>query len=96
MGRKRIRGELKALIGPTGYVPIYDDLAGIFEEELSRKLTEELYSSLFTIRVGNLLRKTSRIIEIYHDIPGTPEAVLKILEDRKRALRGLRERCGVS
>lgn len=90
----RVHGDVGAIETPIGYIPIYDDLAKLFEEELDKRFEEPLYEKLFSIRTSKLIEKVERIIKIYEAIPDTPAKLFAILREQRRRLEELRSRHG--
>lgn len=87
----RVNGEFAAIKTPIGYIPKYDDLKGLFKEQLDKEYTEEDYKEQFTIRIKNYLAKFERMEEIYSDIAGIPEEFMKELKAQKERLIAARE-----
>jgi phosphoenolpyruvate carboxykinase (GTP) len=69
----RTNGDVDALTTPTGWIPLYEDIARLFKERLDKTYTEEDYVKAFTVRVPNLLAKFDRVEAIYKSkVPDTP------------------------
>jgi len=39
----RVNNDVDAIETPTGYIPIYTDLVKLFERELNKEFSEQLY-----------------------------------------------------
>lgn len=87
----RIHGEADAIKTPTGYIPKYEDLKGLFKEVLNKDYSEEDYVKQFTIRIPEHLAKIERITKVYKEISDTPDIVFKVLEEQKQRLLKTRE-----
>ena len=91
---RRVHGEVEALRGPTGLIPKYENLAGLFRDVLGREYTREQYVEQFTIRVPENLAKLDRIEKIYRETADTPAAVLQQLAAQRQRLVKLRQAKG--
>ena len=61
----RVNGDVEAIKTPTGFIPLYEDLAKLFKDKLDQDYTKEQYEKQFTVRVPNLLAKIDRVEQIY-------------------------------
>jgi phosphoenolpyruvate carboxykinase (GTP) len=76
----RVHGEAEAIRGPSGSLPIYDDLKKLFKQVLAKPYTHAQYVEQFTIRIPENLAKLNRIEKIYRqDVTDTPPLVLDVL-----------------
>ncbi len=83
----RVNGDVEAIETPTGLIPKYEDLAGLFKENLSEDYTKEQYQEQFTIRTANLLAKIVRVEEIYKTkVSDTPQIVFEVLDTHRKRL----------
>lgn len=90
----RVNGDVDALETPTGYIPLYTDLARLFEKELGKEFREDLYEKLFSTRVAKHLEKIERVWSVYSTIPDTPKKLFDILLEQKRRLEEAKWRYG--
>jgi phosphoenolpyruvate carboxykinase (GTP) len=90
----RSHREVEAIKTPTGYIPHHQDLKRLFKETLDREYPKEAYDAQFTIRIQENLAKTERIINVYKNISGAPDAVLNMLEEQKERLLSAKEKHG--
>jgi len=58
---KRVHGDVGAIKTPTGFIPLYEDVAELFKEKLNKEYSRESYVKAFTVRIPNLLEKYDRI-----------------------------------
>jgi len=87
----RVHGEAEAIHGPTGNLPLYEDLKKLFKKVLAKAYTEEQYLEQFTIRIRENLAKLDRIETIYRqDVSDTPPIVLETLSAQRDRLQLLR------
>jgi len=86
----RVHADVDALKGPTGLIPKYEDLRGLFKEVLEKGYPREDYVKQFTIRIPENLAKLERIERIYReDIEDTPAIVLETLAAQRERLKKL-------
>ena len=91
----RVNGDVDAIETPTGLIPKYEDLAGLFKRQLGSDYTRENYVEQFTIRVPNLLAKIDRIEQIYKTrVPDTPQIVFEVFNAQRKRLNAAKKRLG--
>ncbi|MDK1031796.1 MAG: phosphoenolpyruvate carboxykinase (GTP) [Planctomycetia bacterium] len=91
----RVHGEVRALEGPTGWIPIYEDLQKLFATYLKKEYSREDYVEQFTIRMAENLAKMDRIERIYRsDVADAPAAVFTAIEEQVLRLEKLRAEKG--
>jgi len=84
----RVHGEVAALRGPTGLIPVYDDLAELFRRVLSKEYTREQYEEQFKVRVRESVAKMERISGLYRaQVADTPEVFFRVVDDQVARLR---------
>lgn len=92
---RRVHGEVQAIKGPTGYLPLYEDLKTLFQSVLGKDYTQEQYVEQFTIRVPELLAKNERIVAIYRaDAPDTPELFYEAMGAQRERLEAVQREKG--
>jgi len=91
----RVNDEVGAIQTPTGYIPLYEDLARLFQEVLGREYRREDYVQQFSLRVPENLAKVDRISAHYRErVLETPEVLLGILGEQRQRLEEARVRWG--
>jgi len=91
----RRHGDVAAVTAPTGYIPRWDDLAGLFHDVLGQDYAEEDYARQFAIRVTENLAKIERIEEIYRTrVSDTPSVLFEVLDAQRGRLLDARGRFG--
>ncbi|RKY06754.1 MAG: phosphoenolpyruvate carboxykinase (GTP) [Planctomycetota bacterium] len=91
----RVHGDVEAIETPTGLIPKYEDLAGLFKRELDEDFTKENYIEQFTIRVPNLLAKIDRVEQIYKTkVPDTPQIVFDVFNTQRKRLNTAKDKLG--
>ena len=84
----RHNGDVEAIKTPTGYIPLYEDLAKLFKEKLNEDYTKEAYTKQFTVRVPNLLAKIDRVEAIYKaKVADTPQVVYDVFDAQRTRLK---------
>lgn len=91
---RRVHGECGAIRGPTGYLPCYQDLAGLFLQVLNANYTRQQYECQFAIRIPQNLAKIERIIERYRPLTDIPQPVFILLAEQKQRLIDLQHQMG--
>jgi phosphoenolpyruvate carboxykinase (GTP) len=83
---RRVHGEFDAVKTPTGLIPKYEDLRGLFKEVLGKNYSKEDYIKQFTIRVPENLAKIERVTHFYQenvsDIPLELFGILYLQRER--------------
>jgi len=83
----RANGDVEAIRTPTGFIPLYDDLAPLFKDLLGEEYTKEAYVKQFTLRIPKSLEKIERIEGIYKAEQGdVPPAVFEVLGQQRQRL----------
>jgi phosphoenolpyruvate carboxykinase (GTP) len=91
---RRVHGEVKALLAPTGLIPLYEDLKPLFKQVLNKDYTPEQYEQQFTTRVQENLRKIERIEKIFREAPKTPPVFFEVMEQQKKRLIAAQQKFG--
>lgn len=83
----RVHKNVKAISTPIGYIPLYENLKKLFKDVLKKNYSEDDYVKQFTLRIPELLAKTTRIIEIYKSkISNPPEVLFREMNAQKERL----------
>jgi len=91
----RVHGDVSAKVGPTGYIPCYDDLERLFKEVLNREYSREQYIEQFTIRIPENLEKVDRIMHFHRtQVPDAPPVVFEVLDEQRKRLEKAKKRWG--
>jgi len=92
---RRVNGELDAIRTPTGFIPLHEDLARLFDEVLHKTYTPDAYVEQFTLRVRENLAKLDRIETIWRtEVEDTPEVLFEVLAEQRKRLEAARARHG--
>jgi len=91
----RVNGEVDAVKTPTGFIPMYEDLARLFEQRLNKPYTKDDYVRQFTVRVPENLAKLDRVEEIFtYKVPDTPEILLFTFDLARNRLKSAAQQFG--
>jgi phosphoenolpyruvate carboxykinase (GTP) len=84
----RVHREAGARKAPTGWIPLYEDLAPLFKQVLGKEYTKEDYVKQFTLRVPENLAKLDRI-EAFHRGEGAevPPLLYDVLAAQRQRLQ---------
>ncbi|MBW8017016.1 MAG: phosphoenolpyruvate carboxykinase (GTP) [Planctomycetes bacterium] len=80
----RVNGDVDAIETPTGYIPLYKDLAALFKDNLGHDYTQGEYVEQFTIRIPELLAKIDRVEKIYKETVASAPAIMYETFDTQR------------
>jgi phosphoenolpyruvate carboxykinase (GTP) len=84
--RLRVDGKVGALKTPTGSIPLYEDLANLFKEVLSKEYSKDDYNEQFKLRIPESLAKIQRIRKAYESLNQIPECLNKELDSEEERL----------
>jgi phosphoenolpyruvate carboxykinase (GTP) len=91
----RIHGEVEAIETPTGRIPVYRDLAGLFQNILGQEYSRQDYDRQFTLRVRENLGKIDRIERIYRtQVSDAPDLLFEELQKQRQRLVRAADRHG--
>ena len=92
---QRVHNEVEAIKTPTGFIPKYEDLATLFEDELDKNYSRDKYIQEFTVRVPQLLAKLDRLEEIYKtQVFDTPQIVFDVFAKHRERLKAATDKYG--
>ncbi|WP_440059517.1 phosphoenolpyruvate carboxykinase (GTP) [Thermogladius sp. 4427co] len=90
----RVHGDVDALEAPTGFIPLYNDLAKLFGEFLNKDYTERDYAEQFKIRVVKQIERIDRVVKIYREDFYTPQVFYEVMREQRKRLEEARARYG--
>jgi len=91
----RVNGDVEAISTPTGLIPKYEDLAGLFRDELNTSYRQADYVRQFTIRIPENLAKLERVERIYREkVADTPQILYETFDDVRQRLNATRQKHG--
>ena len=91
----RVHGDVDAVKTPTGFIPLYDDLARLFKQHLNVELSRDNYIRQFTIRIHENLAKLDRVEKVYRDkVPDTPQILFSTFNEARKRLKAASDKYG--
>jgi phosphoenolpyruvate carboxykinase (GTP) len=91
----RVHKEVEAIATPTGRIPKYKDLKGLFKDLLKKDYQKEDYNKQFMLRIPENLAKIERIENIYKTkIKNAPKILFEVLEAQKERLLKCQKKYG--
>ncbi|RKY41762.1 MAG: phosphoenolpyruvate carboxykinase (GTP) [Candidatus Makaraimicrobium thalassicum] len=91
----RVNGEADAIRTPTGDIPGYDDLRGLFRKVIDKDYGKDEYEEQFKLRIPENIAKIERIKNIYHTkVFDTPHILMQALDAQKERLEECRKKHG--
>jgi phosphoenolpyruvate carboxykinase (GTP) len=91
----RVNGDVDAIKTPTGFIPLYEDLARLFKENLNTKFTKDDYERQFTIRIPENLAKLDRVEHIYREkVPDAPKILFDTFAEARKRFKAAAEKFG--
>ena len=91
----RVNGDVEAIKTPGGYIPLYEDLARLFRENLDHDYTQAEYVEQFTTRVPELLAKIDRIETIYKEkVSDAPALMYEVFSAQRKRLKDAQDKHG--
>ncbi len=92
---QRVHDRLGAIKTPTGFIPLYEDLAELFKDRLAKNFSRDDYVQQFTIRTPQLLAKLDRIEDIYSSqVFDTPQIVFDVFAQHRERLKAAADKYG--
>lgn len=84
---RRIRGKLGAYATPTGFIPKYEDLVGLFKKELATSYSKEDYELQFMTRMPELLEKLDMAERFFRkETSGIPREIFEMIDALRKLL----------
>jgi phosphoenolpyruvate carboxykinase (GTP) len=91
----RVNGEVDAIKTPTGFIPLYDDLAHLFKQRLKTEFSRDNYIRQFTVRVPENLAKLDRVEKVYREkVPDTPKILFSTFDEARKRLKAASDKLG--
>ena len=89
-------GDVEAIETPIGYIPKYDDLKKLFQDEIGKEYTEELYTMQFSLYIDNIIalidlqttawKKEEEASQRLFDVYAAQKSALEALKAEKGAI----------
>jgi phosphoenolpyruvate carboxykinase (GTP) len=83
----RVHNDVQAVKTPTGFIPLYEDIASLFQKVQGKTYSRQNYEEQFLVRIPENLMKIKRLTTIYKTrVLDTPPIVFTILDEQKARL----------
>lgn len=86
-------GDAQAITSPIGFLPRYEDLAGLFST-IDKPYPKELYDMQFSLYVDKIIARIDLQREAYSTEPSIPQTLFDVYDMQKNELLQLREKYG--
>lgn len=90
----RVHEEVGFIETPTGRIPLYPDLKGLFREVLGMDYREDAYRAQFLTRVPENLAKLDRVERAYREIQDIPTVLYDMFKQQRERLREVQRKLG--
>ncbi len=91
----RVHDDADAIRTPTGFIPTYDDLRGIFKDVLDREYPKDAYVKQFSLWCSSHLQKIDRLTALYTDrVKNTPPEIFEVMGEQRARIEKLRDEKG--
>ncbi len=91
---RKAHGDVEAIETPVGSIPKYEDLKEIFQSEISKDYSKELYDKHFSLYIDKLIGRIDLQQEAYSKEVRIPERLFDIYKEQREALVELKEKYG--
>ena len=87
-------GDAKGILTPVGYVPMYEDLKGLFKEVIDKEYPRELYNKQFSLYIDNIVARIDLQSEAYGKEENLPGKLFEVYKEQKEGLLALKGKYG--
>ncbi|MBF0202493.1 MAG: phosphoenolpyruvate carboxykinase (GTP) [Desulfamplus sp.] len=87
-------GEVGKIETPIGYLPLYDDLQGLFRSIIDKDYPRDLYEKQFSLYIDNIVDRIDMQMEAYSKEKAIPEMLFTVLSSQKARLLKLKKEAG--
>jgi len=91
---RRAHNEVKAIVTPIGFIPLYEDLKKIFRETIDKEYTKDLYDKQFSFYIDNIVARIDLQKEAYSKEKDCPKRIFEIYDEQKQGLLALKAKYG--
>jgi phosphoenolpyruvate carboxykinase (GTP) len=83
----RVHRDVDAILTPTGYIPLFEDLKRLFKEYLNKDYSKIEYNKQFKLRIPENIVKIDRMVEVYKNrVLDAPQIIFDVLNDQRDRL----------
>lgn len=83
-------GDVEAIETPIGFIPKYDDLKKLFNDEIEKEYSEELYTMQFSLYVDNIIARIDLQTAAWKKEEGASQRLFDVYEAQKNELEALK------
>jgi phosphoenolpyruvate carboxykinase (GTP) len=83
-------GDVRAIGTPIGFIPRYEDLAGLFRELIAKEYPRDLYDRQFSFHVDNILARIALQEEAYRKEKKVPARIFEVYAEQRAGLEALK------
>jgi phosphoenolpyruvate carboxykinase (GTP) len=91
---RRAHKEVKAIVTPIGFIPLYEDLKLIFKETINKEYPKDLYDKQFSFYVDNIVARIDLQKDAYSKEKDCPKRIFEIYDEQKQGLLELKAKYG--
>ncbi len=91
---RRVYSEVEAIDTPIGFIPLYEDLRKIFNQEIDKDYPRELYDMQFSFYIDNIIARIDLQKEAYSKEKNLPHRLFEIYDAQEKELLRLKEQFG--
>jgi len=91
---RRSHGDLDAIETPVGFIPKYEDLKNLFEDQISKPYPRDLYDMQFSLYVEKILGRIELQEAAYGKEDNVPQELFQVYAEQRKGLEALKEKYG--
>jgi len=91
---RRVYNEVKAIVTPIGFIPLYEDLKKIFKETIDKEYQKDLYDKQFSFYIDNIVARIDLQKDAYSKEKDCPKRIFEIYDEQKQGLLELKAKYG--
>ena len=91
---RKTHGDVEAIDTPIGYLPLYDDLKGLFREIIDKEYPLALYDKQFSLYIDNIVGRIDLQTKAYGKESNIPKRLFEVLGQQREKLVALKEKYG--
>ncbi len=91
---RRAHGDVDAIETPIGFIPKYDDLELLFDQEINKEYPKELYDKQFSFYVDNIIDRIDIQEESYKKEKNVPQKIFEVYKEQIEGMLKLKEKFG--
>ena len=89
-----VHGVMKGIKTPIGLIPKYADLKELFDAEIKKPYSKELYNMQFSLYIDKIVERIDMQVEAYGKQKNVPKPYFDAMAKQKKALLALKSKFG--